>query len=247
MAVYGYSEERVESIIRVTKRLRLRYCAAAAAILAAAGVVAAKRPEWIFGAQQQARMWVVMALVIFIAGPLADNLWRWKSRPNNLAESLRQTHVTVSAEGIWLSRAISSQYIARTEIQRAEEVCWGVYLRSGSRYRWILVPSQIEEFELFKCELERLGIPIVPATVPPNWEEPMGALAFVATMLCAIFARSATLLTTDFLVSVVVAIGGFIVISANPENLPKMRWVRLGIFLPVVMTGSMLWKVLQAG
>jgi len=245
MAVYSYSENRIESIIGATKRLRLRYCVVAGGVLAAACVVGVNRPDWIFGPHQQARMWVVASLVLFVAGPLADTVWRWKSRPENVAASLRETEVVVGEEEVSITTADSVRHLTRGEITRAEEVCWGVYLRSADRYRWILVSSQMDGFVGFKRELERWGIPIRAAAIPPNWEELAGAVVFIAMMLCAVFARSAAVLTADLVISVVVAVVGFAVISANPENLGKMRWVRLGIFLPVAMTGSMLWTALR--
>lgn len=245
MAVYRYSEQRIESIIVATKRLRLRYCAVAVGILCAACVVGVRRPEWIFGPHQQARMWVLIALAVFVVGPLLDNLWRWKSRPQKLAASLRETEVTVAAEEVSITAAGSVRHLARAEITQAEEVCWGIYLRSADRYRWILVSSQIDGFDECKSELKRLGIPVMAAATPPNWEELAGAVVFLAMMLCAVFARSAAVLTTDLVISIMVAVVGFAVISANPENLGKMRWVRFGILLPVVMTGSMLWTALR--
>jgi len=87
-----------------------------------------------------------------------------------------------------------------------------------------------------------MGVPLVQAEVAPNWEEFAGAMVFVATMVCAIFTHSRVVLAVDLAVSVMVAVAGFAVVSANPENLPKMRWARLGVFLPVVMTASMLWS-----
>lgn len=245
MAVYIYSEREIENIIRAAKRLRLSYCAVAASILAAAGVVARARPEWIFGAHEHARTWVLVALFVFLAGPLADNLWRWKSRPIKLEESLRRTMVEVSAEGICVSGASSAKQLARNEIQRAEEVWWGLYLRSSDRYRWILIPAKIDGFEALKRDLRELGIPIVQATIPPNWEELAGVLVFTATMVCAIFAHNASVLAANLLISLLVAAGGFLIVSANPDNLPKMRWARLGIFLPVAMTASMLWLAMR--
>jgi uncharacterized membrane protein YphA (DoxX/SURF4 family) len=245
MAVYRLSEKRIESIIRATKRLRLCYCAVAAGILVAAWIVGLTRPEWIFGPHQQARVWVVLALGVFVAGPLADTVLRWQSRPVKLRKLLRDTQVTLNEQGIEVSDANSVRRFMRSEILGAEEVSWGVYLRSANRYRWILVSSQIDEFNEFKAELRRLSIPITAAGIPPNCEELAGALAFVAIMLCAVFARSAAVLTADLVLSVIVAVIGFAVISANPENLGKMRWARFGIFLPVAMTGSMLWTALQ--
>lgn len=245
MAVYRYSEQRVESIILATKRLRLRYCAVAAGILGAAVLVAMIRPEWVFGPHQQARMWVLVLLAVFVAGPLLENIWRWKSRLQKLAASLGETEVAVAEEEVSVTTADSVKHLRRCEITQAEEICWGVYLRSADRYRWIVVSSQIDEFDEFKSELKHLGIPIIAAAIPPNWEELAGAVLFIAMMLCAVFTRSAAVLATDLVISVMVAVVGFAVISANPENLGKMRWVRFGIFLPVAMTGSMLWMMLR--
>src|SRR5579864_2840280 len=245
MAVYSYSENRIESIIGATKRLRLCYCVVATAILGAAVLMALIRPEWIFGPHQQARMWVVASLVLFVAGPLADTLWRWKRRPQRLAVSLRKTEVVVAKEEVSITTSDSMRHLTRCEITQAEEFSWGVYLRSADRYRWILVSSQMDGFIEFKSELKRLGIPIAAAAIPPNWQELAGAVVFIAMMLCAVFARSTAVLTVDLMISVMVAVVGFAVISANPENLGKMRWVRFGIFLPVAMTGSMLWTALR--
>jgi len=90
-----------------------------------------------------------------------------------------------------------------------------------------------------------MGIPIVQAGIPPNWEEFAGVLVFTGTMICAIFAQSPQILGANLLISLLVAIAGFAVVSANPDNLPKMRWARLGIFLPVIMTASMLWMAMR--
>lgn len=190
-------------------------------------------------------MWVVVALVLFVAGPLADTVWRWNSRPEKLAKSLRETELVITEDEVSITSADSVRHLGRSEIIGAHEVRWGVYLRSADRYRWILVSSQIDGFRELKNELKRMNVPIITAALPPNWEELAGAVAFIATMLCAVFARSAEVLTADLVTSVVVAVVGFAVISANPENLGKMRWVRFGIFLPVAMTGSMLWTALR--
>jgi hypothetical protein len=245
MAAYFYTEPQIESIIRASKRSRLFFCAIAVKILAAACIIAFTRPEWIFGAHAHARFWVIAALFVFVAGPLADNLLRWQTRGMKLEESLRKRKVEVTAEGITLSGASSSRQLARSEICVAEEVTWGLYLRTTSRYRWLLIPAKLDGFDALKNEIAKLGIPVVPASIPPNWEEFVGVLVFTGTMLCAIFAHSAGVLAANLVLSLLVAVGGFLVVSANPDNLPKMRWARLGIFLPVAMTASMLWLAIK--
>ena len=226
MAVYFYSEPQIESIIRASKRFRLFFCVVAVKIIFAASVVAFTRPEWIFGAHAHARFWVLAALFVFVAGPLADSLLRWRSRGTKLEESLRTMRVEVNDEGIALTGA-SSRRLARSDIRIAEEVTWGLYLRTTSRYRWLLIPARIDHFGALKNEILKLGIPIAPAYIAPNWEEFAGVLVFAGTMLCAIFAHSAGVLTANLVISLLVAIGGFLIVSANPDNLPKMRWARL--------------------
>lgn len=99
MVLYVHRERQIESIINATKRFRLRYCAVAVAILVAACLVALLCREWIFGTHQHARIWVLVALFVFFGEPLGENLWRGKSRPERLEQSLRRTKVELSAEG----------------------------------------------------------------------------------------------------------------------------------------------------
>ncbi len=242
MGVYFYGERRIETLVHASERQRARFCAGAAVILGAAAVTAWLRPDWIFGVGNHARGWVIAALFVFFAGPLAENLWRWQSRTARLRESLRHFRVEVSADGARILAAAGTRELRREEIVRAEEVGWGLYLRTAERYRWILIPARLDGFAELRRELAEQGIPLETTAMAPNWEEFAGAVLFVGTMICAIFARSRTVLEVDLAVSVVIAVAGFVVVSANPENLPKMRWVRLGIFLPVLMTGSMLWS-----
>jgi hypothetical protein len=242
MGAYSYTEQEIASIIRAHKRFRLRFCTGAATILFAACVVAALRPEWIFGAHQHARTWVITALGIFFVGPLSEHLRRWKNGPRKLQMSLQATRVEISEDGVGRT---GSKRLERSEILRAEELSWGLYLRTANRYRWLMIPARIGGYSALKRELEQWNIPIVAATSAPNWEEFAGVFVFIATMLCAIFAHSIAVLAASLAIASLVAVAGFIIISANPDNLPKMRWARLGIFLPVFMNASMLWMALR--
>jgi len=242
MAVYIYREEEIEGIIRAQQRLRLRFCVAVFILLLAACVVALTRPEWIFGAHERARLWVIGALFVFFAGPLGENLVRWRSRPAQVRESLARTSIEVSESGIRMEEPGQIRQLARNEIVRAEETPWGLYLRTCNRYHWMLISKRIGEFDTLKREIGELEIPLVQAASAPNWEELAGVLIFTATMVCAIFAQSVAMLAANLGVAILIAIAGFKIVSANPDNLPKMRWARLGIFLPVLMTAAMLWS-----
>ncbi len=245
MAVYIYREEEIDGIIRAQRRLRLRFCIGVFIILLAACVVALARPEWIFGVHERARFWVIGALFVFFAGPLGENLLRWRSRPARLRESLARTSVEVSAEGIRIEEPGEIRQLARGEILRAEETPWGMYLRTCDRYRWMFVSNRIAEFRELKWEVHEFGIPVVQASSAPNGEELAGVVIFAATMICAIFAHSVATLAVNLGVAILIAIAGFKIVSANPDNLPKMRWARLGILLPVAMTAAMLWSAIH--
>jgi len=241
MSFYRYQQCEIESIIHATKRLRLRFCIIAAFILVASCVAAVSRPAWIFGVHERARLWVLVALCVCFAGPLADTLFRWRNRLTKLEQSLKTTIVEISSEAVTVQSSTSHRQLARNSIRRADEVPWGLYLRSANRYRWIFIPASVSEFDNLKRELAAMNIPVIEAPLPPNWEEFVGALLFTATLLCAIFAQAPGLLTANLLISLVIAVGGFSILSANPDNLPKMRWVRFATFVPSVMTASMLW------
>jgi hypothetical protein len=242
MAMYVYSEPEINEIVQSSKRLRIRFCAGAGAFLAAASVVAMVKPSWIFGPENHARLWVLALLGIFVAGPLAENLLRWKTRSAKLKESLRSMRIEVSNWGVRVLGDGRMRALERAEIRLAEEVPWGLYLRSANRYRWILIPAGLTDFRALKWEIAEMRIEMRPAAAAPNWEEFVGAVLFAATVVCAIFAHSAWLLAANLTVSVALAVAGFMVVSANPENLPKMKWARMAVFLPVAMTASMLWS-----
>lgn len=245
MSVYFYGEPQIESMVRATRRFRLFFCAIAVIILAVASTVAFTHPRWIFDAHRHAGMWVMVALAVFVAGPLVDSLCRWRSRLAHIEASLRNTVIEISEAGARVEHTTSMQQLDRNEILRAEEVSWGLYLRTARRYRWLMIPSRIDGFQKLRHEIEALEIPIVRAAVPPNWEEIAGALIFAATFICAVCTHSVRLLTANLGISLLVAVAGFLIVSANPDNLPKMRWARFAIFLPVAMTASMLWIALQ--
>jgi hypothetical protein len=137
MGVYFYGEQQIENLVQSSQRLRARFCAGAAGILGAACVVGWLRPGWIFGAGNHARGWVIAALFVFFAGPLAENLWRWQSRTESLRESLRDFRVEVLEDGVRVSAACGIRAMRWEEIRRVEQVGWGLYLRAAERYRWI--------------------------------------------------------------------------------------------------------------
>lgn len=239
MGVFVYSRQQIEKIVARNKRVRLRFCLFAAAILVAVSLSAFYRPAWIPGLRE----WFLPAAIAVAATPLFSNIRRWRSAPQRWEQTLTGRRIEVSSAGVSLwSSPGSVRRFERSEILRAEEPAWGggLYLRSPNRYRWLLIPKSIAGYELIKRELASLGITSVARSIPPNWEEFVGVLLFVGTMLCSATVHNIRVLFANLLVAVLVSVGGLLVIGKNPEN-PQIRKARIGVFLPVVFAALGLW------
>ncbi|HTD22875.1 MAG TPA: hypothetical protein VK738_09495 [Terriglobales bacterium] len=244
MATYGYSEQHIENMVGRNLMIRRRVCVIALTVLAC--LLAFYVSVWFFGAHDWLPTWVVPVLLGVFLHPLINYIRSWKNYRGKLEESLRKMKVEISPERISMfSSSLPVRQLERSEIQRAEDASLfgggGFYLRTPNRYRWLLIPREIESCEIAKSELIAMGIPIMTKSLPPNWEEFVGVLGFCTTLMCPLFAHSKSVLTVNLLLSLLVALAMFFIISANPDNLPRMRWVRFFGFLPVVVTGLMLW------
>jgi hypothetical protein len=239
MGMYVYSQQQIEQIMVRNKILRLRFCLVAAALLVAALFLVSYRPAWIPGVHE----WLLPVAIAVAATPLFNNVRHWRSAPQRWKQTLTGRRIEVSSAGVslWSSSGPVSRF-ERDEILRAEEPAWGggLYLRSRHRYRWLLIPKSIDNYESIKRELNGMGIPRMAKSIPPNWEEFIGVLLFVGTMLCAATVHNTRVLFANLLVSVLISVGGFLVIGKNSEN-AQIRKARLGVFLPVVFAALGLW------
>jgi hypothetical protein len=81
-----------------------------------------------------------------------------------------------------------------------------------------------------------MGVELIKTYIPPNLEEFVGVLLFMATILCTLYVQSVRLLTLNLFVALLVSLGGLFVISSNPDvkTLPQLRFAKFGVFLPVI-------------
>jgi hypothetical protein len=243
MAVYLYSDQQLEKMVRNARQFRVGYCVTSSLILAATCLAAYERPD-LPALHQPVRGLLVAVLVTVLVAPLVRIVWNWRTWAENLENSLRKAKVDISCSTVSVSGPFGDQrQVSQEDVLRAEEPSLGagLYLRTSNRYRWIMIPRKLDGYESIKNELSETGIVIVKTSIPPNWEELLGVLLFIGTTVCAVSVHNVRVLTLNFLISLLIAFGGYYVISSNPDNLTRMRWTRFAAFLPVAFAAWGLW------
>lgn len=249
MAVYVYSEQQIEQMVSNARRVRIRFCVAAFVILAIACLLAFYRPNLpIF--HDPMRAWLMALLSSLFLIPLLRIVWRWRTWPEPMRNSLRETRVEVTSSTVGVSGPFGyKRQLSTSEVVRAEEpyLGTGLYLRTSNRYRWILIPRKLDGYEAIKREIAVAGGAVVKTSIPSNWEEYLGVLLFIGTTICAASASDIRVLTVNLVVSLLLSFGGLFVINSNPDTLaqPRMRLARFGVFLPVVFAALGLWFALR--
>jgi hypothetical protein len=250
MAVHTYSEAYIERTIARARRIRLWFSITAAAVSLVALLVSFYPNSPAFDKEMPAWLFAVITTIFVV--PLLQILWRWKTWPDKARSALRAQTIDISPSGVTATYSSAQRQLNRSEILRAEEPSLGagLYLRAANRYRWLLVPRRLEDYDAIKGELNTMGIPIVSTISPPNWEEFVFVLLFMSTLACVMFVRDVRVLTANLVVALLVAFAGLYVINANPDNRanPKMRTARFGAFLPAAFaTIGLLFAIYGGG
>ena len=168
----------------------------------------------------------------------------WKSGFKRISQAVGQNYsLTISDDGIAVESQDVERRFATSEFLRAEEPKWGygLYLRTANRYRWLPIRKTIDGYPELKNEIQASGIPVVATTIPPNWEEFVGVLAFCASLLCDILSASRPLLMANLIVAILLGAGGWCVVSANPDNRKIRTMARIGAWIPVICAALALY------
>jgi hypothetical protein len=155
-----------------------------------------------------------------------------------MSEYLRAYSVDVSLYSVRVQSDLRPQrQFAREEILRIEEssIGGGMYLRTSNRYRWMSIPRGLDGYGQIKDELRAMGIPFTRKLIPTIWEFAI-VLLYCGTLICDVVTRNRQILTANLIVAVLVGLGGFLIIGANPDCPTRMRWVRFMAFLPAVFS-----------
>jgi len=237
MAVYTYSEEAIDRAVRKISRMRVWMRMIAVACLAVEIVVA-------FGLNLRLSVpWSTAAFIVPIV-LLTQGIGSWRAAPKLVVKHMRAYSVDVSFYSVRVQgAAMPQQQLTRDEILRVEEPSWGggLYLRSTNRYRWLLIPRNLDGYGHVKDELKALGIPFARKVVPTNWEEFALVLFFCGSILCDMVTHNRQVLFANLAVALIVGFCGFFIISANPDNASRMRWTRFAAFLPAVFAAVSLY------
>lgn len=247
MAVYLYSDQQIEKMVRNAQQFRVWYCVTASLIIAATCLVAYQRPD-LPAFHQPARGWLIAVLMTVIVGPLVRIVWNWRTWAEDLKASLRKAKADISRGTVSVSGPSGfERQLSPKEVLLAEEPSLGagLYLRTSNRYRWILIPRKLDGYNSIKHELSETGIVVVKTSIPPNWEEFLGVLLFIGTTICAVSVENVRVLTVNFLISLLISFAGYYVIRSNPDNPARMRWTRFAVFPPVVFAALGLWFAMR--
>lgn len=232
MAIYGYSEQQIESMVSKARRVRVRFGMLAVLMLFASSLLALSYPSSpLF--REPLRAWFFAAVTSIFLVPLWQMLMSWKKWPDKMRDSLKHTRVEVIPGSVIMSgpHGYKSQ-ISTGEILRAEEPSLGaaLRLRTSNRYRSILIPRGLDASGAIKNELAASGISVAKTTFATNWEEVAGVLFFIGMMIFSFTVHNIHLLTLNLILSVLLSAAWFRVINANSEirAMSRLRWAKFG-------------------
>ena len=239
MAAYSYSEKVINALARKMMRTRLWVGSIATVLLVLdlpfvfdrAGSIASRIrvPEPLADGA---------FIVCFVL--LVQSIRSLSRAPRSIEEHLRSYRVHVSPQGVSVTNdAVPMRQIALPEIRRAEipSLGSGLYLRGTNRYRWLLVPSGLDEYAEIKTELEASSIPFKKTLIPPNWEEFVLILVFFCSLGCDEFLKNRNLLILNLLVGAVVGIGFFVIVNKGWAHMHNRKLARFGCLFPPVCAG----------
>jgi hypothetical protein len=237
MAVYVYGEQQIQTIINRAQRFRTLGCVVASTALIVTGLLLWYRPN-VRVFHEPLRRWLVPLVVPIFLVPLLQMIRNRKTWRAKMRDSLSKIRVELSPGIISVGYSVGKREFSLSEVLRAEEpsLGGGLYVRTSNRYRWLLIPKQLEHYSEIKRELSQSGVPLVHTSIPPNVEEFVGCLLFMATGFVSLFGHDIRLLTANLFLSLLVSFGGLFVINSSLDSLtmPRKQWLRFGAFLPLI-------------
>jgi hypothetical protein len=238
MAVFTYSEETIQRLVHKIPRSHKWIRAIAVAWLAIDLAVAFGQLFWPEIRINFPSRWV--NLVFTIPTILFISTFNDRKRTLERVEAyMRSYSVDVSPYSVRVQSDLQPQrQFTREEIVRVEEPSWGggLHLRGPNRYRRLLIPRILDGSDQIKDELRAMGIPFERTVFPGNWEEIAMVVLGLGTILCSFSTQNRLILVANLIVAILVGIGGFLIISAKPDGLVRMRWKRFVAFVPAVFS-----------
>lgn len=237
MPTYAYSEGSIHKAVCRFMRIRLWLCGASVAPLAVYLTAMFVRTD----------AWVTLA---YLSSPWAEALFivpfvllvqagsGWKREPIRLQKHMHAYKVTLSPDCVSVENGVYPHLqLEREEIRCAEEPSFGggLYLRTKSRYKWLLIPLKLDGYSDLKEALGSSGVPIVRTIIPPNWEEFVLALVYCGSIVCDVAAHDRTILALNCVIVILAAILCVLILNSSSFKVRRRSWARVAVFIPAVL------------
>jgi hypothetical protein len=245
MHFYSYSESRIEEL--VSKRRRIQRVV----FFAGLGLLLTSFLLMFYGLQGSPRpngLWHTGFILLFVLGAqLIQKSWSSHKKDEKLRNHLAGVSATFTDEEVQIRYSkVSTRSLEWKDILRVEEpaIGGGLYLRSANRYRWLLIPKSLDDYDEIKGELARMEIPTAQKRIPTNAEEFLFVFLFCGTLISTAFVSNLSALGVIFVVAGLLVPTGIYVINANPDNRVG-RWKTIvGVFIPVSLIALKIWFVM---
>jgi len=247
MRFYCYSASRIEELVGKTRRSRRIVLFVGLGLLLTALLLMFYRFQISASLERKWNAGFIFSFVL--ASQAIQGGWNPRKKAEKLRTNLSLLNVTLTEEEIQIRYSKElTRNLAREDILRVEEpsVGCGLYLRSPNRYRWMVIPSSLDDYEEIKSELARMGIPTGNKRIATNYEEFIFVLLFCGTLICAGLVNNLYVLGVCLIVATLLVPCGMYVISASSENSAR-RWKSiLGTLIPVFAVAIKIWIVLRS-
>lgn len=242
MSTYRYSETTIQTAVARFRRQRSWFVVVGCLVLALAGAATYRlwsEPPRLSHRHLEATMATIVAIS---AEQMVRMFWRWRTAPVKVEDSYRAIQITVTPESISSTLSKFSCDLNRSEIVRAEADSQRnrFVLFTANRYRRLIIPPGLDDFEKLRTEIETMGVPIVTGS-SKNWVDFVLAFLFVGVVLCSVLSTNPLVLRTNVVVALLVSLRFFYIISANSDLARFMGWKRWAAFLPLLFATARLW------
>ena len=221
MAIYTMSAEAADRRARALQKARSIAVSLVIAIVIVDAFLVCVRMGWVY------RSWRInehlfTAVLIGSSAAVLQFLRpkSWKKPAEAALASLQVQSLEMDSEQVRSENGTWSRRLGKNEILRAEEPRkgLGLYLRTSSPFRWLLIPKGIDGYEKIKSDLAASAIPVTKTRLSPHWVETLLFFIVMGSMISELVVRSREALLIDLFVGIVVAVAGLLVAHGKKDN-----------------------------
>lgn len=176
---------------------------------------------------------VVVSFVVFAQWLTPGS---FKRTSEAVLASIKVQSLEIDSDEIRTENGRWSRRLRLDEISRAEEPRkgLGLYLRTSSSFRWLLIPKRLQGYEEIKAIVSARGIPVIQTRMSPQWIDFPSFLVVMASMISELVIRNRQVVLANIVLGVFVAIFGIFIALGRSED--KVLRFQYGLFfcLPLI-------------